>query len=660
MAKIHNPQDQDGIFLINQETFSEEVSARSAADTLLQSNIDAEIQNRITAVENEKTRAEEAETALQTNINTEKERAITAESLLTTALQNEAARAQEAESILRNNLSAEIDRATTKENIISAIIDGETHIFSTDTLTDSVYSSSINRPSAINIHNSLLPAGIIKSIEIPNTNIGTAYHLSVKVVDSSSDDIVDYTSSNTSTTKWSFDNFIKKHNVSENVYYKLVLSNAQGNSNSLYFGTMPYNNGNFVNCGFGGSWPNPNIDLSAENGATGLPCINIEFEPNLNDSIKEVQTLAENNGDRLDLLHTNIESLNTAISEETTNREAAITTLVENLEAEISRAKNAEQNILDSTLMYDGTFGNWETPSNRKDKASCYYFKLIPTKTGYLKSLKILCRPDGTVAPANAKTYIKVTKEDENDILGQSINALPHALGATSLYEFDKSILIESGTTYKFIFTHEETGERVKACIASTKTANNGATPEELYGGGIQGDSYIQCQAIFEMTLLNRSQADSEKVAIIDTLPTVSDVENAISDRLINYSTTETINTKLSDYQLKSEIPTTPIIYKFNRDKNLELTFSETDEMLQDVITLTISNEGKIITANAVSDNFIVISQEINDSALVLTTLVNKPAESINTHIIVDSICDSAAYDNAQHICHVIPVSITI
>ena len=483
MAKIHNPQDQDGIFLINQETFSEEVSARSAADTLLQSNIDVEIQNRITAVENEKTRAEEAETTLQNNINTEKERAITAESSLTTALQNEAARAQEAESTLRNNL---------------------------------------------------------------------------------------------------------------------------------------------------------------------------------NDSIEEVQTLAENNSDRLNLLHTNIESLDAAISEETTNRETAITTLAENLEAETNRAKNAEQNILDSTLIYDGAFGNWETPSNRRDKATCYYFKLIPTKTGYLKSLKILCRPDGTVAPTNVKTYIKVTKEDENDILGQSINALPHALGATSLYEFDKSILIESGTTYKFIFIHEETGDRIKACITSTKTANAGATPEELYGGGIQGDAYIQCQAIFEITLLNRSQVDSEKVAIIDTLPTTSDIENAISDRLINYSTTETINTKLSDYQLKSEMPTAPIIYKFNRDKNVELVFSETDEMLQDVITLTVSNEGKIITANAVSDNFIVISQEVNEGALVLTALVNKPAESINTHIIVDSICDSAAYDNAQHICHVIPVSITV
>lgn len=494
MAKIHNPQDQDGIFLINQETFSEEVSARSAADTLIQSNIDAEIQNRITAVENEKTRAKEAETTLQTNINTEKERAITAESSLTTALQNEAARAQEAESTLRNDLSADI----------------------------------------INLSN------------------------------------------------------------------------------------------------------------------------------NLNDSIKEVQTLAENNGNRLNLLHTNIESLGATISEETTNREAAITTLAGNLEAETNRAKNAEQNILDSTLIYDGAFGNWETPSNRRDKATCYYFKLIPTKTGYLKSLKILCRPDGTVAPANVKTYIKVTKEDENDILGQSINALPHALGATSLYEFDKSILIESGTTYKFIFIHEETGDRIKACITSTKTANAGATPEELYGGGIQGDAYIQCQAIFEITLLNRSQVDSEKVAIIDTLPTTSDVENAISDRLINYSTTETINIKLSDYQLKSEMPMAPTVYKFTRDKNVELTFSETDEMLQDIITLTISNEGKIITANAVSDNSIVVSQEVNESTLVLTLLVNKPAESINTHIIVDSICDSVAYDNAQHICHVIPVSITV
>ena len=276
MAKIHNPQDQDGILLINQTVFDGEVSARTEADTLLQSNIDAE-----------NARAEAAESTLQSNIDAEKERAMSAESALTTAIENEATRAQGAEGDLNSSLEAETLRATTKEKLISAIIDGEIKSFSTDELTNGIYTSLINKPSAINVHNSIFPGGVIKSIEIPNANINSARYLSVKVVDGLSDETVDYISTNSSTTKWSFDTFIKEHNVSENVYYKLVLSDAAGNSNNLYFGSIPSNNGNFANCGFGGTWPNPNSDLTVENGATGIARINIEFEPNLNDKIQD-------------------------------------------------------------------------------------------------------------------------------------------------------------------------------------------------------------------------------------------------------------------------------------------------------------------------------------------------------------------------------------
>ena len=418
MAKIHNPQDQDGILLINQTVFDGEVAARTGAVTLLQSNIDNEVADRqaadstlqsiidaekeraiitestlSTVIVDEVSRAEEAEAALQSAINTEKDRAMTAELNLTDALSDEITRAQEVEttlqdaiddekgramdaelnltdalsdeitraqeveSALNDSLVAEVLRATEKENRISAIIDGEAQIFSTDKLTAGTYSSTLNKPSAINIHNSIFPTGIIKSIEIPDANISSARHLSVKVVDGLSDTIVDYTSSNTSTTKWNFDKFIKKNNISDNVYYKLVLSDAAGNSSNIYFGNISYNNGNFANCGFGGNWPNPDSNLTAENGATGLTRINIEFEPNLNDTI---QNTKENIISIIDTLETKVDehvealdavdaSLLAKIDEEKDARISAdenINTLVTD---EISRATSAE-NELSATI----------------------------------------------------------------------------------------------------------------------------------------------------------------------------------------------------------------------------------------------------------------------------------------------------------------------
>lgn len=143
MAKIHNPQDQDGILLINQTAFDGEVSARTEADTLLQSNIDnevadrqaadsiiqqnieEEIQNRLTAIESEKTRAEKAETTLQSNIDAEKERAMSAESALTTAVESEKTRAKEAEATLQSIIDAEKERATITESTLSTVIVNE-------------------------------------------------------------------------------------------------------------------------------------------------------------------------------------------------------------------------------------------------------------------------------------------------------------------------------------------------------------------------------------------------------------------------------------------------------------------------------------------------------------------------------------------------------
>lgn len=398
---------------------------------------------------------------------------------------------------------------------------------------------------------------------------------------------------------------------------------------------------------------NGNIDTINGN----IDTINGKIE-SANGLISENTISLSSLGEQTTELKGQITALDTKITGETASRESEVIRLENALAEEKSRAKAEEENILNATLIYDGTFGNWNTPSDRRDKANCYYFKLVSSKTGYIKSLKIQCRPEGAATPNNTNTFIKITKEDDT-VLGQSINALPHTVNAISIYEFDKSILIEAGTLYKFMFITEN-GNEVSSCVATTKTASGGATPEELFGGGIHGAHAIDCQAIFEITLLNQAQVDSEKLRVVDSLPTEADVNNIIADNLKLYSTTVEINDKLDEYQLKSEMPAVPVIYKFNRDKNVEMHFTESDEKLEDVVKLTLNNGGKIITSNAVADNNLSVSQNVEENVLTLSVSVNKPTENTNTYIIIDAICDSEACDNAQHICHVVPVSISI
>ena len=116
MAKIHNPQDQDGILLINQTTFDGEVAERIAADETLQQNI-----------VKEKERAEGAESGLSTRIDNEKQRAEGAEAGLQSKIEAEAAAreaADAAEVIARNNAISEAItlEVTARNNAISTAV----------------------------------------------------------------------------------------------------------------------------------------------------------------------------------------------------------------------------------------------------------------------------------------------------------------------------------------------------------------------------------------------------------------------------------------------------------------------------------------------------------------------------------------------------------
>lgn len=581
MAKIQNPQDQNGIGLINQTIFDGEVTARTEADISLQENIDKEIEDRKAAIESEK------------------ERAMNAESNLADALSDEVTRAQEAESALNDSLAAEVLRATEKENRISAVIDGEVQNFSTDKLTAGTYSSTLNKPSAINIHNSIFPVGIIKSIEIPNANISSARHLSVKVVDGLSDTIVDYTSSNTSTTKWNFDKFIKKQNISDNVYYKLVLSDAAGNSPNLYFGNISYNNGNFANCGFGGNWPNPDSDLTVENGATGLTRINIEFEPNLNDTI---QNTKENIISIIDTLETKVDEQVEALND--------VSNSLQNIKEpyKFQRDKDVEPNWVDTTIAGNFTGGSTEVellPYTQPVESISLIVKYNDTEVynsnGYVNGTNLPSR-----ITVNDSNYISVSfvKHSESSFTG---DLTLRFVGSAADAESTRFILADVfGSSSELSFNKNSN------YTAATFTIPQNATKVDVSNGS-KTETYI----------VGQSKPSSH------TLYTVS------GDTLTASAQGESGNSLTTTSYIPSNQP------------------------IDEVINITL-NDGQIITANVVSmnENIVVNSFNIGEKQITINTTINKPSESLVSHIIVDSICDSEAYDNAQHVCHVIPVLI--
>jgi hypothetical protein len=709
MAKIHNPQDQDGNLLINQIIFNEEVNglkaadatlqvnindevtarevavsdevtARKNADDILQANIDAEIE-RATSIESvlstviedeierarqkgdelqgnindEVTERKKADSILQSAINTEKDRAMNAELNLTVALSDEITRAQEAESALNDSLAAEVLRATEKENHISVVIDGEAQIFSTDKLTAGTYSSTLNKPSAINIHNSIFPVGIIKSIEIPNANITSARHLSVKVVDGLSDTIVDYTSSNTSTTKWNFNKFIKKRNISDNVYYKLVLSDAAGNSSNLYFGNISYNNGNFANCGFGGNWPNPDSDLTEENGATGLTRINIEFEPNLNDTIQNtkeniisiIDTLAAKVDEQVEALN----GVDAKIDEEASRAstaEAALRDKNTNLETrllnEIKRAEEAETSIMSCLNQVTG-HNAWTSLTERPSttvEATAFEVKGASNLSNIvgkkIKSIDIMV--DNTVSTPH---YLAIYEDNNGTKAFKGVSSgSVWAQGKTAKFIFETPLVV-SDVYEAYIISDLSHAVKPTTTTPPTKpdvvlkmyaranndgnTAGNYRNANGTWNNG-KHDFYITYH--FEATRLD-------------------EIESAISVL------------EAKDSAIEAKIDALPH-HEDNRYKFMvssrNISGPAGDGSSSGTIVLTLNKEdAQIITANA-TYNSKQLEPQINGNELTLQFTVESTDSTGN--IIINTICDSVNFDNAQYVCYVEPIDFTV
>ena len=100
-----------------------------------------------------------------------------------------------------------------------------------------------------------------------------------------------------------------------------------------------------------------------------------------------------------------------------------------------------------------------------------------------------------------------------------------------------------------------------------------------------------------------------------------------------------------------------------NSENTLSIKAYKAAADIQNIEVELILNDraAKVITANAVSlvEN-VMCSADMVSHGVKINAYINKPESNIDSHIILDSICDSNTYDNSQHVCQVLRLEITV
>lgn len=712
MAKIHNPHDENDIKLVNQTVLDGEISTLENAISTETSRAEREETKLAEDLANEITRAITAETKLTNDLAAEVTRAINAETTLTNNLAAETTRAGNAEAelderltteisgrevaineiktvigdidenatvanLISDNTSAinnEISRASAREDSLNTLINDEiTRSTTKDTTLEDTINQEITRATAaeevINIkigaiderfeqkfeNNSTSPVncrgfgdlinnnGFLKSVTVYCPGSGnTSQSVYLKVFEKTTAPHIfkgisdaPLTHGLNNTLKYTFEN--SSIVLEKNKEYFFVFSTeaqkestqfSDGNRDSVDCCIKRASKSNATPGGLLGSSSYSRSDLQA--------IYVIEQEPSLSKLTEDIKVSVNNNSDSISALNVEVEKIKNSLSSTYSNSE--------------------------------------EAAQHTKDNCNAKGIQFIAPENGYLTNLYIACRDNnGSIDtnPQYAKLWDITDGYGANAVLkAVSLNTQIHNINANEDYDLKyifKNVELIKGNKYAVSTVLEANKDDasistglINGCYRTFDLKNSGILKAAFINDDATGENSISHSPILSLTMIGEiAKKIDEKLDIEDAL-TMVDVNEAISTATADFVNSTTLSSTLENYQLKSEVPSTPIIYKFNRDKDINLTFGETDETLTDTIILTTDDDIEIITANAVGDSFITVSQEILNNTLTLTALINKPAMSTSTHIIVDSICDSAAYDNAQHVCHVIPVTITV
>lgn len=705
MAKIHNPHDENDIKLVNQTALDGEISTLENAISTETSRAEGEETKLAGNLANETTRATDAETKLSNDLAAEITRAAGAEAELDERLTAEISGREAAvneiktaigdinenttvANLIANNTSAinnEINRASAREDSLNTLINDEiTRSTAKDTTLENTINQEITRSTA---RDTALEDTINQEITRATT-AEEVINIKIGAIDERFEQKFENNSTNSINCR-GFGDLINNSGFLKSV---TVYCPGSGNtSQSVYLKVFEKTTAPHIFKGISDAplthGLNNTLKYTFENSSIVLEKNKEYFFVFSTEAQKESTQFSDDNRDSVDCCIKRASKSNTTPggllgsagysrtdlqSIYVIEQEPSLSKLTEDNKVSIS-ALNAEVEKIKNNL--SSTYSNLEEAAQHtKDNCNAKGIQFIAPENGCLTDLYIACRDNNGSINANpqyAKLWDITNGYGTNAVLkAVSLNTQIHNINTNEDYDLKyifKNVELIKGNKYAVNTVLEANKDDasistglINGCYRTFDLKNSGILKAAFINDDATGENSISHSPILSLTMIGEiAKKIDEKLDIEDAL-TMVDVNEAIGTATADFVNSATLSSTLENYQLKSEVPSTPIIYKFNRDKDINLTFGETDETLTDTVILTTDNNIKIITANAVGDSFITVSQEILDNTLTLTALINKPAVSTSTHIIVDSICDSAAYDNAQHVCHVIPVTITV
>lgn len=691
MAKIQNPQDQNGINLINQTLFDIEHEERVTREDDIQTkltnitgyafeevqsdvNISFRIDKEVERASNEENRIEEE---LNEKINEESIRATAKEDEIANELSAEIDRATKEDENLVIAIKAESDRASEAENEIIETLSsfvGENITTETETLIsaerdlilgqiEQKFESTNTSPITVRGFGEIIQkSGQLKSIKLScPTSSNTTNEVWLKVFEKITDGNTFIGISDNTCT----------HGTSETLLYTFDNSDVYLYANKEYYFvfctegqkdlTVYYSSNHSADCCLKSA---PNSSTGGVLGSDGYsntqrkPIYNIF----LNNSVVDKAAFDAHISDKN--IHLSADE-RVALDEMKTN------------------------------------FTNNISEINT-DNLNTYGFMVKAPRSGSLKNVTTFCRESGSAS--GQETYLKIWNE-ANECIGCSVNKFAHSLNAVHEYNFE-NITLEKDEYYKFSYvedesqkTTNETSSNVLVCLKSTETFLK-TSSDQIFNG------YSLSQNLDRQVISN-----TNSVQIITEINFFTDIENLekrASDIEENILTIETdinlINEKISDNSesiselgldidaINSTInsmsePTLEVLmqvasgeYESVSEINLDVYTTDESGTVSNVDTLPDINisyqcsDGFIYTSNAVAlspfinvtlsagnqytetgDQTISEARAQHDAILQFSDLT-AIQEDITRVIIFDAIIAGLDHSGCKHISYILPV----
>ncbi len=682
MAKINNPQDQNGIGLINQTVFDEEHALRVAEETRIEGKLDAEVE-----------RSTNKDNSLDDKINAEISRATINESVISVILNDEIARASAEESRIEGKLDAEVNRSSEKDAQLDDAIKAETSraMNIEDTITTNL-NTEITRSTGEDAQlDGAIKAETTRATGVENNIIETISSFAsenivteTETLNSSERKLIvgqieqKFESSNTFPVNVrGFGEIIQKtgqlksikiycpsnSNTTQSVWLKVFEKTNNGN---IFIGISDNINTHGQNETLLYTFEQSQVILYANKEYYFVFCTEAQKDLTVyydgSHSVDCCLKCSNNNGTG-GLLGSNGYSVTASKSIYNIFLYKPVISSVEldthicDKDIHISEKERTSWNEV--KMAWDETKTNFTNnlPEIAQDKLSSYGFMIKSPKSGSLKTVTSFCREAGTAV--GGETYLKVWNE-ANECIGCSVNKFVHSLNAVHEYIFE-NITLEKDSYYKFSYitdeeqkTTSETNGNVEVCLKST-TVFPRAEVDQIFSG------YSLNQSLDRQVLNNTSS-----VQIIIDINFFSEIENLEKKISNNEKNISAIGVDIDSINTTIDLIKEPVIRAFNSEgTTLNEIVVNVNEQISDIYISYESSAGAIFASSVIANSpyFTVnkeasqISPMVHEGFDITFNDLSTITDVIREYIIVDAIVANPDCTNCKHISYILPIT---